>query len=163
MDEILKSFKSEKKNRQSDWKGFERRIAKIFGGKRSLRGDDFSKSDSDILHDKLIIECKYRKTIDRKEIDKQLEGYAKRVINKRKLPISVFTIPGSRRTFVRLQMKYLRPMLIFYNYIVNDGVGIEEGLGESILDVKSDIVLDKYVEIELKDFSVLWQTLEKYW
>ncbi len=46
-----------------NWKRHERNIAKKIGGRRVLRGADFSKSAPDIEHHYFSVECKYRKKI----------------------------------------------------------------------------------------------------
>lgn len=62
----------------SNWKRHERQTAKILGGKRISRGNDFSQSLPDIEHPLLSIECKYRAKISGflKDGLKQAEKYA---------------------------------------------------------------------------------------
>jgi len=46
------------------WKAQERRIGKMFGAKRTpLSGSRSLHTGSDIIHEKLYVECKYRKKI----------------------------------------------------------------------------------------------------
>lgn len=61
----------------SNWKRHEKQTAKILGGKRVSRGNDFSQSLPDIEHPLLSIECKYRAKISGflKNGIKQAQGY----------------------------------------------------------------------------------------
>jgi hypothetical protein len=45
------------------WKNTERKVAKRLGGKRRLRGADFSQSMGDVEHPLFSIEVKYRKRL----------------------------------------------------------------------------------------------------
>ena len=157
--EIVKDilFKQDTKKKQSRWKDFERRIAKAFNGKRALRGQDFSSSDSDIEHDKLVIECKYRKTLNKSEIDKQLSRYMLIPSNKGKLPIAVYQYPGSRVVWVRIETKYYYFLLrhLYHNKGVNK-------LGE-LIKYEQNIAPNPYIEIELNSFLEVWQNIENRW
>lgn len=150
-------FENPKKTKQSNWKNFERKIAKAVGGKRSLRGQDFSISDSDIIHDKLVVECKYRKTVNKGELDKQLQRYQQLPSNKSKLPISVYQYPGTKKTWVRLESRYYYYLLkhLYNNRQVHK-------LGELIIH-EPIIAPNPYIEIELNDFLEIWQNIENRW
>lgn len=59
------------------WKDLERKVAKELGGKRVLRGADFSDSAPDVEHHEWAIECKSRKTLPKLMTEglKQAKGY----------------------------------------------------------------------------------------
>ena len=67
------------------WKVQERRVAKIFGAKRTpLSGIHSRHTSSDSIHNKLYIECKYRKRIAILDIFPEI---AKKARKERKIPI----------------------------------------------------------------------------
>ena len=47
------------------WKNLERTTARVLGGKRNCRGDDFGQSLPDVEHPTFSVECKYRKSLPR--------------------------------------------------------------------------------------------------
>jgi hypothetical protein len=45
------------------WKAHERKVAKLTGGTRISRSDDWGREDLDVEHPYLAIDCKYRKSL----------------------------------------------------------------------------------------------------
>ena len=80
------------------WKSLEKTAARKLGGQRVSRGDDFSASLPDVLHDRFSIECKHRKKISQFLLDalKQAKDYAPE-----KTPLAV------------IKQKHMRGELVF--------------------------------------------------
>lgn len=64
-------------NNRSNWKGFEREVAKDFGGTRTpLSGSNSKHTRADVIHEYLFIECKKRKEHSHHTLFKKVEKYA---------------------------------------------------------------------------------------
>ncbi|HDY66224.1 MAG TPA: hypothetical protein ENH85_00380 [Candidatus Scalindua sp.] len=83
------------------WKELEKTTAKKLGGKRVLRGANFSQSLPDVEHPLLSIECKYRKRISQflKDGIKQAEEYYPD-----KIPALVLKERHQRGAFILLKL-----------------------------------------------------------
>lgn len=86
---------SKKRGKQSNWKGFERKIAKVFRGKRIVR-PDWGVEDLDVVAEPFGIECKYRKQINNQKALEQAEY----IIGQKKerqglIPLAVTQKPGT--------------------------------------------------------------------
>jgi hypothetical protein len=85
----------------SSWKRLEKETAKILGGRRISRGDNFSQSKPDIEHPLLSVECKYRKKISGflKDGIRQASRYAPE-----KIPCLVLKERGMRGGLILLRL-----------------------------------------------------------
>lgn len=83
------------------WKDHERKVAKKLNGERVSRGADFGASAPDVLHERFIIECKYRSKISDfiKDMLKQAASY-----DKDKIPIGVLKEKGMRGEIVFMKL-----------------------------------------------------------
>ena len=87
------------------WKVQERRIAKMFGVKRTpLSGIHSLHTQSDIIHEKLFIECKYRKKIAILDLFSEVIEKAKK---ENKIPILAVKSKKLRDDYFLLRAKDL--------------------------------------------------------
>jgi len=94
-EENSNAVSSSRKSKLSNWKGFERKIAKVFRGKRVIR-PDWGVEDLDVVAEPFGIECKYRKQFNHKQALEQVE----RIIAQKKdrqglIPLAVTQKPGT--------------------------------------------------------------------
>ena len=74
----------------TSWKNLERKTAKKLGGVRISRGNDFSKSDLDVLHPRFAIENKYRQKWGFiKHYDKLVNDARRLYPKEKKIPVLV--------------------------------------------------------------------------
>jgi hypothetical protein len=96
----------------SNWKAFEKRIAKLFGGKRKWRMGNWGESDEDIINvEDFVIECKYvKRSITRKFIIKALRqaiGYNEKKYEGKKLSIVASGRVGGKDVRITMSIKSL--------------------------------------------------------
>lgn len=79
---------------KSNWKGFERKVAKFFGTERTpLSGGNSKHTRSDTLHDTLFVECKKRKSMSVVKLYDSVRRLAKK---EGKYPVVAITETGRR-------------------------------------------------------------------
>lgn len=78
----------------SAWKELERTVAKKLGGKRIVRGNDFSQTLLDIEHPFWAIDCKWRSSLATVTWYKKLVKDTKKLYGDTKIPILVIKEKG---------------------------------------------------------------------
>ena len=83
-----------------NWKRQERRIAELFGTKRTPGSGAYPQlTKSDSLQEKLYIECKYRKELP-KWIKSVVDDTVLKAAKEKKIPVIVFSEKGMRDDFI---------------------------------------------------------------
>ena len=99
--------------RQSQtWKNLERQIAKSLGGKRILRGDDYSQSKPDVFlpsNPNLIIDCKYRQNFNHHQLFKEIKN--KYCTNNEQIPILITKQAKEHNNLVTIDLEYFKFLL----------------------------------------------------
>lgn len=90
------------------WKRLEKSAAGSLGGRRNVRGGDFSQSIADVEHPLFSIECKYRKQLPKLLTNglAQAAGY-----NKDKIPLLVVKERYQRGALVVLKLSDFEDLL----------------------------------------------------
>ncbi len=99
------------------WKQQERRVARIFGAKRTpLSGIHSLHTSSDVIHEKLYIECKYRKKIAVLDLFPEIIEQAKKenkipilAVKSKKLKDDYFLIRAKDLLRIAMELKELQP------------------------------------------------------
>lgn len=89
----------------NNWKNQERRIARMFGSHRTpLSGINSRHTSSDIIHEKLYVECKYRKRIAILDL---MEGVIEEAKKEDKIPVLALKSRECQDDFFLLRKKDL--------------------------------------------------------
>ena len=91
---------------RNTWKAFERRVAAMFGTKRTpLSGGNSGHTRSDSLHKELFIECKKHKRMAMHNLFRSTKELAEL---EEKTPIIITQEPQGRTTLITLDIKDLK-------------------------------------------------------
>jgi hypothetical protein len=102
---------------RSNWKGFERKVAKDFGTERTpLSGRNSKHTASDTLHEWLFIECKKRKKMAVVKLFDCIKPLAK---DEGKFPVLAITETGRRGYLLVIDPKDLMVVANQYERAIN--------------------------------------------
>jgi len=114
--------------KQSDaWKDLERVVAKKLGGKRVIRGDDFSQSRLDVECDKWAVDCKWRTNLATVKWYKKLcKDNDKIYPGENKIPILVIKEKGMRGELVVISLDDFIRVVNSPEYVIKPHQGKDE-------------------------------------
>lgn len=147
----MENSEDKPKRKVSQWKNYERKIAKIFNGERIIR-PDWGKEDLDVVARPFGIECKYRKVLNYEKSLEQVEYIIR--TNKDRcglLPLAVVQKPGT----VSKEEVVFRFGLLQQIGLLSDTVG------DDLLDIVTVMPLKTFKEIlDKKGFKYGYDIIE---